>query len=172
MGTRPSTLGAGLVLPRFLQLGIFRPSPRWVNVWLVGELLAFFLIVDLYGWGGAIFAQIVSTVVGLIMLRRLGGAVSNTITSASRGSAVSGNSLADGVISGIAAVLLILPGYLSSLIAVVLGVTPVRNWVLEQFSKKIGIAGASAPPAGALDLDPSQWRQMPVKADANRDRLP
>ena len=168
---RPSVRETGLVLQRFLELGIFRLSPRWATLWLVGELLAFFLVVDLYGWGVAILAQIVSTAIGLAMLRRLGGDLVSAISSPSQGRAVSGAGLAEGLISSLSAVLLILPGFLSSLIAIVLGVTPVRNWLRGHCSKTIGIAGTAVRPGGALDLHPSQWRQTPAESDANGRRL-
>ena len=167
---RPS--GAGRALRRLAQMETFRFAKRWLGVWSVAELLAFFLIVDLFGWEAAVFAQIASSVIGVLLLRRLGRDFRNALSPARGQNIPAGHGLANGAMSGLGAILLILPGFLSSLVALSLCMPPVRARLRRRLATTIaGVDGVPARQGSTLDLDASQWRPAPGAADADNQRL-
>ena len=71
----------------------------------------------------------------------------------------------------LAGLLLVLPGFLTDLIGVVLLIGPVRRW----FGATFRALGRPQPRAGAravIDLAPGEWQQVPDREIANRSSKP
>ena len=159
-------------MTRFFQIGIWRPSPRWLGIWFVAELLAFLLVVDEFGWGVAILAQIASMAVGILLLRRLGRDLAGALSPAPSNEGASFDRLADGAMTGLAAALLIVPGFLSSLAALALAAPPMRRWLRRRLATFVATTGGCASRgARTVDLDLADWRHAPGPVSDEMPRL-
>src|SRR5947209_3433847 len=95
----------------------FRPGPVTfaLVVWLACEVLVFALVAGRIGLGGAILIGIVTTLIGLTMLRRIGTGAIRSLRQAVAGAEPRPGAMLDGSLAALGAALLILPGFLSDL---------------------------------------------------------
>ena len=136
-----------------------RFSIGWMALWFVAEVIVFLAIVDRFGLGAALLTQLVSMVIGVVLLRRLGrkalAALRQGVPAGADGS------IADGLLAGLGAALFVAPGFLTTLAALALSVPALRRLLTKRFDKALR-QPAGRPPArggGAVDLDPAEWRR-------------
>lgn len=119
------------------------------------------LEVALFVWiGGAVGAPltvswvILAFVLGMLMLRSLGMNISNAVQGAFSGGANPGRAMAETGLLLIAAILFIIPGFLSDAIAILLLPAPVRRFLIARFVGRVGIStSSSAATSVILDAD-------------------
>ena len=132
-------------------------------IWLVAEVLAFALVVHLAGVGGALLIGLATSAAGGLLLRRLGRSAAAQLRAAARSVGVQvGTGLSDGLLQALAALLLILPGFLSDVLGAALAAAPVRQAALAYVARR-GRAGRGAPvrrDPGIVDLPPQDWRRV------------
>ena len=155
-----------------------RPRPRTLTlgicVWLICEVIAFLAVADHVGIAGAIGIGILTTLMGLAMLRRIGVNAIRSLKCALDGAEPTAGSLLDGSLAALGAVLLILPGFLSDLVGLALAAPSVRQWLARRF----GAVAAPGRPTirvrpGTVDLAPGDWRRVEeVEAWSDRNRAP
>ena len=135
------------------------------------ELVAFIAVAVAIGFGWAVALILLGSFCGMLLLRHAGGSHIARIRSA-----VSGRSFtaleADGrggliIISGI---LLLIPGFITDAIAIVLLLSP----LLRSAAEALGLRHRAPPPRspdGVLDLEPDQWQRVPDPrlSDERRD---
>jgi UPF0716 protein FxsA len=141
--------GPGRNGPVFAEIIWLRRWPRLVStcfiVLILLEILAFVWVADQIGLGLTLLALIGSAVVGLWLIRRTGLDMVARLRMVLAQGQEPGHSLVDGVCFVIAGLLLILPGFFSDLIAVLLMLPITRNWLIRHFASKIvGAAAAGA----------------------------
>ncbi len=90
----------------------------YATLWLAAEVVAFGFVVRSIGFAGAILACFLTSLAGLAMLRRLGTSAAVRLRQALTKRAqdqggLSREAVLDGTLSGLGAVLLILPGFVS-----------------------------------------------------------
>ena len=146
-------------MPLSFQLRNRQFSAGWVGIWLCAELFVFLLVAGRYGFGAALLAQIVSMLVGAVLLRRLGRNVLNALQQGLRADAAPESGFADGLVAAFGAVLFVLPGFLSTAVAVALSVPFVRRIVSRRLVPFFRSVTGKADSGGteALDLDPAEW---------------
>ena len=129
--------------------------------WLIAEVVALCVVVKLAGFGGAILLTIASSLVGIVVLRRLG------LEAAQRfGRAMAGHDrnaiMVDGTLSAFGALLLIVPGFASDIVGLALTAPSIRQTIRARFfgSAEPGPATAVGrrAPADVIDLSPGDWR--------------
>ena len=147
--------------PRFTRLRL--PAGfRWaVLAWLSGEVLAFALLVHVIGLGGTILLGLATTVLGFVLIRRLGLETVRGLRRAARsGGGLPGDALPDSLLAGLGALLLIVPGFLANAAGLALSAPSVRAHVLQRF----GGAGPRVPGRPArvdvIDLAPGDWTPL------------
>ena len=136
-----------------------RFSIGWMALWFIAELIVFLAIVDRFGIGAALLAQLVSMVIGVALLRRLGR---KALVALRQGlPAGADSSIADGLLAGLGAALFVAPGFLSTLAALALSVPTLRRWLTKRFDTALRQPSGRAPAqgGGAVDLDPGEWRR-------------
>ena len=140
------------------------------------EIAFFVLIGQAIGLWPTLLGVLVTAVLGSVVLRRQGMAVINEIRgSVSRGG-LPARALADGMLIGIAGILLLTPGYFTDLIGITLLVPAVRTLIYAQAIKHMTVVtttsyggaarGAGNPFSGrpnrvedgTIDLDDDEWR--------------
>jgi UPF0716 family protein affecting phage T7 exclusion len=146
-------------MPLVFQLQNRRISSRWATAWIVAEILVFALVADAVGFGRAALLLIASSALGALLLRRLGRNALDGLNSPSQGRGVTEDGIVDGALAGLAAVLLIVPGFLTTLAGAVLSFSAIRKILGRRYGGWISKAQRSHAPAKAssVDLDPAEW---------------
>ena len=150
-----------------------------VAIWLLIALLAlplaaivlFVLVAIWIGFLWALLAVVSTSVIGAVMLRMGGGAHVERVKVAlgpERVTALQSDSA--GTMYLLAAILLLIPGFITDAIGLLLLIAPLRRLLGALLLKAFT---ASSPPRrdGVVDLDPDEWRQVPdAKLRDERDR--
>ena len=147
-------------MARFLALGLLVLPIVEIAIFIkVGQTIGLFptlaLIIGAALLGGFLLRQ-----QGLSVLTQLRGNVS-----AGR---MPGRTIADAMMIGVAALFLVLPGFLSDVVALALLVPPVRGWIYAALARRVTVVDTTAsyrrrdPSAGriegAIDLDEDDYR--------------
>ena len=141
--------------------------------WLGAEFVAFVVVADAIGFGGAIVLGCVSSLLGFALLRESGagalGQLRQRWAGASDGSAFGGSgALIDQLLRGLAALLLILPGFLSDLIGLALAAPSIRSFVARRFGGAEIFVRPRARGPEIVDLAPGEWIAHDAKTEAAR----
>jgi len=124
-------------------------------LWLFAEIAVFGLVADWIGLAGALLATLLTSLIGMALLRRLGdtaqGAVSAMFADPKGSMRLTPGALQSGVSAALGAVLLILPGFLSDCVGLALVAPSLRR--LETPPPK-----TQAP--DVLDLPAQEWRHI------------
>jgi UPF0716 protein FxsA len=131
------------------------------GLWLFSEIFVFGLVADAIGLGGAILATLLTSLLGIAFLRRLGRATRDELKATLKSGAtlrLTPEALQSGVLAALGSVLLILPGFLSDCVGLMLAVPALRR-------------PQQPPPAApekpdVIDLSPQDWRRID-EADRN-----
>ena len=127
-------------------------------LWLFGEFLAFSLVAQIVGVSGAIITMIATSLAGALLLHRIGSAARKELFSMlSQRGEQSGwfapERLRAGLLASIGAILLILPGFLTDGVGLLL--------VARAAQARITSSAKSGPkPDDVIELSPRDWRQL------------
>lgn len=137
---------------------LFTHAKLLLGSWVLAEVLLFSLVVHEIGLGGAILLGIITSLIGVTTLRRLGQGAIRTLR-ASVGGQIAGNgAVLDGTLAALGALLLILPGFVSDLAGLALITPSLRGKLVTRFGGDAPIGGARRPaPPGVIDLEPEEW---------------
>jgi UPF0716 protein FxsA len=126
-------------------------------VWLAAELSVFFYVADQIGFFGAVLLSLATSYVGILLLRRIGGAARQRLFELLRtptaGFSVLDFGLRDGAAAAIGAVLLILPGFLSDALGAILALAASGFWLQRPLP-------AERKAEDVVDLSPEEWRHL------------
>ncbi len=146
--------------------------PLLVFLWLVAEVAAFGMIARAVGFGGALFLCLLTSLVGVAMLRRLGVATAWRLrramaARAQEAAGLSRDAVVDGGLAAIGSILLILPGFVSDLCGLALAAPSVRAWLGERFQNGRTSRGPGRKSGPTLvELDPEEWSRTDATAPA------
>lgn len=115
-----------LILLPLIEIALFVLVGGWIGLWPTLGLV------------------VASVLAGVLILRRQGLAAVREIQRSGGGLAIPGGAVAHGALIGLAALLLILPGFLSDAVALLLLLPPLRRMLLAGLSQRIHVAGAAA----------------------------
>jgi len=139
------------------------PLPLLVLIWLVAEFVAFGLVAGAVGFGGALLLCLLTSLIGVVMLRRLGLSTAWRLRRAMAErrqdeAGLSRGALVDGGLVAVGSILLILPGFVSDLCGLALAAPSVRSWLGDKFQngRASGGTGRSSGP-NLVELDPGEW---------------
>ena len=133
---------------------VFGPA---LLVWLFAEFVAFYLVAQVLGLGGALLAGLATTLFGFTLMRENAGVAMQRVRAAIDGSTPRDGAMAEGMIGGFGALLLILPGFLSDIVGLVLTIPSVRDdLALRMRSRQPRHARRGE--YDAIDLSPGEWR--------------
>ncbi len=152
--------------------------PLLIALWLAAEFAAFTFVSHVVGFGGALFLCLLTSLIGVAMLRRLGLSTALRLRRAMakrshEQAGLSRDAVVDGTLAGLGSVLLILPGFVSDFAGLALAAPSVRAWI----SDKLQMGRTSRGPGGRagptlVDLDPQEWTRIDPPGPAARpDRL-
>ncbi len=124
---------------------------------VVAEAAVFLAAARLLGWFGALFTLFATSVFGFLVLGRMGRRlIARLADMLSRRDLMMVEGGSSGVLTALGGILLVLPGFLTDIVGALLLIPAIQNRLLDR------PAGVRPRPDGrVLDLDPSQWRDMP-----------
>lgn len=127
--------------------------------WVIAEVIALMVVVKLVGFSGAILLSLASSLIGLVILRRLGMEAARHLRTALTGRASTEGRILDGSLAVFGAFLLIVPGFVSDVVGLVLAAPSGREYVTRRLGLGVRREGARVPDSrpGVIDLSPSDW---------------
>ena len=111
-----------------------------------------------------------AAILGGLLLRQQGLSVLTRLRSNVSAGQLPGRSIADAMMIGLAALLLVLPGFLSDVVALALLLPPVRGWIYAALARRVTVVETSASyrsysgqpdprlGKGTIDLDDDDYR--------------
>jgi UPF0716 protein FxsA len=113
-----------------------------------------------------------AAILGGLLLRLQGLAVISQMRNNVAAGQIPGRSIADAMMIGVAAVLLILPGFLSDMVAFLLLLPPFRGWLYARLASRMTVVSTTGYPANdpfgprikappTIDLDDDDFRPQP-----------
>ncbi len=125
-----------------------------VCLWILAEVSVFGLVADAIGLGGAVLLTVLFSLLGLTVLRRLGGRARDVLRAAldqpSQTLRLSSLTLRSGAFAAIGAALLVVPGFLSDCVGLAL---LLPAWRHQEMAPK--------PQAqNTIDLTPQDWHRI------------
>lgn len=140
-----------------------------VAIWLLFAVLAlplaeialFVLVAIWIGFLWALIAVVTTSAIGALMLRMGGGSHverMKTVLGPQRVTALQSDSA--GTMYLLAAILLLIPGFITDAIGLLLLIAPLRR-ALGALLLKLFTMSQNKPRDSVVDLDPDEWRQVP-----------
>jgi UPF0716 protein FxsA len=138
------------------------------------ELAAFIAVAAVIGFGWALGLLLAGSLAGLLVLRRAGSNhVARMRTAIAHGDLAAIHAASSGGVVLFAGILLLVPGFITDLMALALLIPPVRRAASTAFNTRM----ASRRDDGVVDLAREQWHQVPDPSlpdrrqkNAGRDR--
>jgi UPF0716 protein FxsA len=131
----------------------------------LAELAVFIAVAATIGFPLALGLVLAGSFAGALVLRHAGGNhIARVRVALDQGSFTSVESDARGAVILLAGILLLIPGFITDVLGLLLLIAPLRRAVFGRFGRR-------APPAradGVVDLEPEQWRRVPDPALPNR----
>ena len=125
------------------------------------EVVIFVIVAAIIGFWNAVLLTIATSVIGALLLRMQDQPRLRQFQhSLSDGFTASGNLSGPGLFTVLAGFLLLLPGFLTDLIAVPMLIPQVRA-LFAAFLARTLRTEAGKPPPGVVDLEPGEWRDQP-----------
>ena len=148
---------------------------KWVFIGLlalpVAEIVIFIAMAAVIGWLGAAALLVVTSLLGLVLLRRTGRSDLDRLRAAVTAHGLRGLHLeTPGAATILGGILLVLPGFMTDILGAALFLPTFRRWA----SAKLAVAARRHRDARrgdhVIDLDPDEWRQIPDDRRARRRR--
>lgn len=142
---------------------------KWVLLGLLAlpfaELAAFLAVAATIGFAWALLLVLAGSLGGALLLRHAGGGhIARARVAMAQGSFTSLTADGTGLLVLLAGILLLIPGFITDFIGLVLLFAPLRRLLAEQFGA--GPRGRAAD--GVVDLEPEQWHRVPDGALSDR----
>jgi UPF0716 protein FxsA len=122
------------------------------------ELAAFIAVAATIGFGWALSLIFAGSVAGLLILRHAGGAhIARIRVALGQGTFTALQADSKGGVTLLAGILLVIPGFISDVVALLLLIGPLRRGIGALFASTASKGQAD----GVVDLAPEQWRRIP-----------
>src|SRR5262249_23314791 len=133
------------------------------------EIAVFLLVAALIGFFSAFILMLMTTLAGVVVLRRAGrGRIAQFRVAVSDGEVTGVEANTGGFLTVLAGLLSVRPGFLTDLVGGVLLIRPLGQWCGRTF--KAWASRRQDAQRGVIDLSPDEWEQMPDREIENRSR--
>ncbi len=124
--------------------------------WPAAEIVAFVCIAAAVGFTNAVFLLLLMSLAGLFVLRHFSGDVTR-FRAAGIAAAPLGR---PGMAPGLGGILLLIPGFVTSVLGLVMLFPVSRRWLLAG-CRRVFEAGRRPASPNIIDLAPNEWRPLP-----------
>ncbi|SFV37678.1 UPF0716 protein FxsA [Devosia crocina] len=152
---------------------MLRFAPLLLLAWPLAEIALFIVVGRFIGVVPTLVLIVAAVLLGIIVLRQQGLGVLNRMRANVSTGTVPGEALFDGMVLAIAAVFLIIPGFMSDAIALALLVPPVRKWLYRALTRNVRVVQTTATyrtypvndtptridAPSTIDLDDDDWQR-------------
>jgi UPF0716 protein FxsA len=122
------------------------------------ELAAFIAVAAAIGFGWALSLIFAGSIAGLLILRHAGGAhIARIRVALGEGTFTALQADSKGGLTLLAGILLLIPGFISDVVALMLLIAPLRRVI----GGVVGSTVSKEQDHGVVDLAPEQWRRVP-----------
>jgi UPF0716 protein FxsA len=129
------------------------------------ELAAFIAVAGSIGFLWALTLLIATSMAGGLVLRHAGGNhIARVRVAMGQGGFTALQADSAGTMTLLAGILLLIPGFITDVLGLLLLLSPLR----QAFAALFGIKPAPTQPEGVVDLEPEQWHQVPDPALSDR----
>jgi len=125
--------------------------------WPAAEIVVFFCVAAVVGFVNAIVLIVLMSLAGLFVLRHFSSATQRSETAPAF---VAASAWRGGIGPGLSGVLLLIPGFLTSALGVVILFPLSRRWLLAGFQRLFATRQRPAD-RDVIDLAPEEWRPLP-----------
>ncbi|MEQ1900114.1 MAG: FxsA family protein [Devosia sp.] len=125
------------------------------------EIAVFVLVGQAVGLWPTLLGVVITALAGAALIRWQGFQVIADLRRAAARGELPGRQIADAMLIGLAGLLLLLPGYFSDLIGILLLIPPVRQLIYRQLKRSFVVttASGSPPQEPLIELGEDDWRQ-------------
>jgi UPF0716 protein FxsA len=127
--------------------------------WPAAEIVAFVGVSAAVGFMNAVVLLLLMSFAGLFVLRHFGGDVTRLRSAGAAGMAAKGLGRS-GMAPGLSGILLLIPGFVTSLLGLVMLFPMSRRWLLAGCRRMVEAGRRPADP-NIIDLTPDEWRPLP-----------
>jgi len=122
------------------------------------ELVVFIAVAGTIGFLWAVTLQVAASLAGGMVLRHAGGNhIARVRVAMSQGGFTALQADSAGTMTLLAGILLLIPGFITDILGLLLLLAPLRQALATLF----GLKPAPVQPDGVVDLEPEQWHQVP-----------
>nr|WP_183736866.1 FxsA family protein [Rhizobium pisi] len=153
----------------------FSILPAFILLMPLAEIAGFVVVGRTIGLALTLALVMASFVIGVILLRKQGIGILRRMSSEGRNGVMPGRELLQPAMNVIAALLLIIPGFLSDIIAILILIPPVRDFVWRAIAKRFVVVNAKGgfspgpqndfrdrkPNSKVVDLDEEDYHRDP-----------
>ncbi|SCB61463.1 UPF0716 protein FxsA [Rhizobium aethiopicum] len=153
----------------------FSILPAFILLLPLGEIAGFVVVGRAIGLALTLALVLASFLVGVVLLRRQGIGILRRMSSEGRNGMMPGRDLLKPAMTVIAALLLIIPGFLTDIIAILILIPPVRDFVWRSIAKRFVVVNAKGgfsagpkpdfrdrnPNSKVVDLDEEDYHREP-----------
>jgi UPF0716 protein FxsA len=141
---------------------------KWIVIGILAlpaaEIALFILVAAKIGFLHAFGLLIATSVTGLIVLRHAGRAQMQRLRVAVTQSDIAElQAGGEAILTVLAGILLLLPGFITAVVGIMLLIAPVGRWIGRRMERFIRTS-RSHQPAGVVDLGREEWSQVPEQA--------
>ena len=150
-------------------------------LWPAAEIAGFILVGQKIGVLSTLALLVLVSVVGIMVLRQQGFGILTRLTAASSNDATPGKDLVHGALILFAGILLLLPGFLSDILALLLLLPPVRELIIRYFGRNVVVFSSRMRPERearntapqVIDLEEQEYRyEINPRSPWNKDKGP
>jgi UPF0716 protein FxsA len=128
----------------------------------VGEIAAFIAVSAFLGVPAALALMIVTSLVGVLVLRHPGRARIKRLHEALAKNGIAGlEAGGDAFLTVAAGFLLLLPGFITDTAGLLLLVPPLRRWIGGRFQRSMQTRPSGSP--GVVELERDEWNRVPER---------
>jgi UPF0716 protein FxsA len=135
---------------------------------VMAEVAVFLLVAGVLGSFAAVFALLATSALGMLVLARMGRRFAGRLADvlSQRGLGVAGTR-SGGLLTTVGGLLLVLPGFITDCVGLALLVPAIQRRLIDHAP-----IGRRRPARGVLELDRSQWRDLPDRHIENDSDAP
>jgi UPF0716 protein FxsA len=131
----------------------------------IAELAVFVAVAEAIGFLPALALALATSLAGGLVLRHAGGNhIARVRVALDQGSFTTLQADGAGSMTLLAGILLLIPGFITDFVGLVLLIAPLRRALAGLFWRGVSVPRAD----GVVDLEPEQWHQVPDPALADR----
>lgn len=134
----------------------------------VAEIALTLAVIREYGFANAFFAWLAATILGFGLIRTSGLRLTVGVAQAMREGKPPGAAALESALIGLAGLLLLIPGYISDVVALGLLIPPLRRLMVKQIAKAVAARTVTAAQkfAGPWSQSPNTENASPVDASS------